>query len=877
MLVRQKEFELLNALFEDSPDHIYFKDAKSRFIKMNRASARKLGLNDPSEAIGKTDYDYFTEEHALQAFLDEQKILRTGESIVGIIEKETWPDKSTTWVTTTKIPLKNSDGEIVGIMGISRDMTELKKLEDEIEIKKVNLESLITQRTSELVEINKKLVKEIIERRRAEENYKNLVNNLELGILIFQDRLVKYVNPAIEKLLDYTLDDFNSLELSTELLSPDDLLILRRENYEQLHSRENPCAYEKDFITKKEFKKRLRIASIYSEYKGLPAMQVSILDLTNLNAPSENFTTGDEKVELLLGNSKDIITVYNPDGGVKEIFIPENYDVDKSEIIGKKSNEFLSDKEAAKVLSQVKEVFTTGKSIWVENAYEWKNNSYWFTEQLSPRRDSGGNVTSVVRFSRDITEKKKHEIELQKAKETAEAANIAKSEFLTNMSHELKTPLNGILGYAQLLKKEENLTVAMEEGLKIIERSGSYLLNLINDVLDFSKIEARQLELFNTVFSLPELLSSIIEIVRFKSEEKNLLLQLNLSHDIPKIVKADDKRISQVLYNLLSNGLKFTEKGSVKLNVIRKGNKVRFSVEDTGFGIPENMREDIFQPFRFIDNRARRLGGSGLGLAICRRLVTLMGGELMLESVMGEGSKFWFDIEMHEVLDFIPAEIRVREKIIGYKGRKRKVLIIDDIQENLFLLASILSNAGFETIEAMSGEEGIKKSIEHDPDLILMDLIMPEVDGFETIKAIRSNSRTGKIKIIAVSASALNSARNKSIESGANDFIAKPINTDELFEKVGECLNLEWEFKKIGNKVDDSVSRPEIIVPPTDLLRILYKIAKRGDLVALDFELKKLLNKDKSYKAFVDEIKIYSDKFKVKQIRDIFERYLGEE
>ncbi|MEQ8958828.1 MAG: PAS domain S-box protein, partial [Coleofasciculus sp. C2-GNP5-27] len=421
------------------------------------------------------------------------------------------------------------------------------------------------------------------------------------------------------------------------------------------------------------------------------------------------------------------------------------------------------------------------------NEESWRNLSI-YEMQMRKRTPSGDLQWSYVRSAPrrladgrtiwdgieiDITDIKKTEIELAQAKDAAEAANRAKSAFLASMSHELRTPLNGILGYAQILKPNPNLTQKQKDGLEIIYQCGEHLLTLINDILDLSKVEAGKLELYPEDFHFPSFLVGLCEIFRLKAIQQDIAFIYNPPTPIPQVVHGDEKRLRQVLMNLLSNAVKFTDTGTVTFTVSiinqeqRTNDNICFQVEDTGIGMSAEDLETIFLPFEQVKDSSRHHEGTGLGLAITQKLITLMESQIRVESHPGIGSKFWFEVELPDVstsAKFIPA--KPTETIVGYAGNQRKILIVDDRWENCAVLRSVLEPIGFDIQEAANGQEGLDKAREWQPDLILVDIVMPVMNGHQMTQQLRQHPEFKTIPIIAVSANAFAHNRVESLEAG---------------------------------------------------------------------------------------------------------------
>ena len=382
------------------------------------------------------------------------------------------------------------------------------------------------------------------------------------------------------------------------------------------------------------------------------------------------------------------------------------------------------------------------------------------------------------------------------ARHAAEAANRAKSQFLAGMSHELRTPLNGVLGYAQLLAMEGGLSPRQARGVETIQQSGLHLLALINDILDLARIEAGRTELNPAAMNLSDLLQSAVNLMRVKADEKGLALEFDPAAGLPEAVLADERRLRQVLLNLLGNAIKFTDHGTVRLRAAAESRDpdqvlLRLDVEDTGVGMRPDDLQRIFEPFEQVGDVQRRSAGTGLGLAITRALVNDMGGQVKVASELGRGTQFRVELPMPLAP---PAEAATRKApgVARYRGPLQRVLVVDDAVDNRKLMGDFLTNAGFMVAQAGDGSDLLAVARSCQPHLILLDCMMPSVDGVEAMRQLRGDAELGAVPVIAVSASASEEHRAACLRAGANVFLPKPVSLEALRAHIGEQLGLQW-------------------------------------------------------------------------------------
>ena len=425
---------------------------------------------------------------------------------------------------------------------------------------------------------------------------------------------------------------------------------------------------------------------------------------------------------------------------------------------------------------------------------------------------------------------------LRRAKEKSEVANRTKDKFLANISHELKTPLNSIIGYSRLIQKNLSINYAFIgdreafkslDWLENVQQDGKYLLTLIDEILDLAKSQAHKTQLHPSLVHFSSFLEEIVLSGRKKAAEKNVSFEFKTSGRLPTNIYADEQRLRQILLNLLNNAVKFTSQGQISLQVslisstdknglskdifgskeigeITPGNFpsqvcLRFKVADTGIGIDRQNFDKIFQPFEQINKYEVGEVGTGLGLSICKQLVELMDGSLKVKSKLNKGSIFWFDLMFPEIKVVSTIETESVREIVGYKGRKQTLLIVDDVKTSRLLLQDILEPLGFKVLTASNGQQGLQLALADKPDLILTDLFMPIKTGFTLIAELKQKADFDRVPIVAVSASSFEEVERQSRAAGCNDFLAKPIDDLKLLNLLGKHLNLEWIYRYSKN------------------------------------------------------------------------------
>ena len=567
----------------------------------------------------------------------------------------------------------------------------------------------------------------------------------------------------------------------------------------------------------------------------------------------------------------------------------------------------------------------------------------WISATASPipLRDSGVVVAYLDITERKQAEEALQQAKEVAVREAtrSEIANRAKSEFLTNMSHELRTPLNGILGYAQLLKQDTTLTNPQHHNLNIIHQCGEHLLTLINDILDLAKIEAQKMELYPTEFHLPNFLHSLADLFQLRAQQKDIIFTYQVLSPLPNGVMADNKRLRQVLCNLLSNAIKFTDGGEVTFTVsvvnrfdvksactnqiyheqsealtlsqggfshIRASHEtievkpaptdapwhvstlntqhcktIRFQIKDTGVGIDLSQLTKIFLPFHQVSDHSHATEGTGLGLAISQKLIQLMGSEIKVKSTPGNGSTFWFDINFPLVSGWHEPNPSAKRRITGFKGDKRKLMIVDDNRVNRTLLRAMLKPLGFEIIEAVDGQDCLQKVVELYPDLILIDLVMPGMDGLETTRRMLElpQLQDKDIVAIALSASVYPEIQQESLAAGCRGFLAKPVETQQLLDAIALHLNLEWIYslpQSLSPTQAANLKQTPIISLPASEITALADLVKMGDIQGIIERAESLAQNNSQFEPLTSQICQLARGFRLKQLRELIQDHLGD-
>ena len=511
--------------------------------------------------------------------------------------------------------------------------------------------------------------------------------------------------------------------------------------------------------------------------------------------------------------------------------------ISQQELLGKNVDRFSwenldnSDFKASESpwgIALAKGIACTGERIRLKTDLE---TVYTFMVNCSPVLTDAGKAGGVLISFDDVTLLEKKEIELQESKELADTANKAKSEFLANMSHEIRTPMNAIMGFTEVLRRGYGSGKKDQEYLDTIATNSEHLLNLINEILDLSKVEAGRVELENQQVAPHQIINDVIDVLKIKAEQKNISLEFQPQGPLPSYINTDSAKLRQIITNLVGNAIKFTETGSVRiisqLLTTAEGQRVAIDVIDSGIGMSEQQQNAVFDPFVQADSSiTRKFGGTGLGLTISKRFAEAMGGDITVSSEMGKGSTFRVVIDpgniaeasLLEGSELLKRASSTQALKVEWELPAANVLVVDDSPENRTLLSLVLGNLGLEITCAEDGKQGLDAALAGSFDLILMDVQMPNMDGYTAVGLMRQNQI--KVPVIALTAHAMKGIENKCKAAGYSGYIGKPIKIDLLIEKIAELLGGEKKYVESANSSISAVtitSQPSITSEPTKI------------------------------------------------------------
>ena len=787
----QRSRSLIQSLLDATDAVVYVKDLEGRYMLVNKEWCRVIGRT-AAETIGKTDFDFQPTEVADALVENDRRVIKLQQPIRFEETPDAGPDARS--YISNKFPLFDENGQVYAVGGISADISELKRQSESLRKSEERFDLTVRGSGDGLWE-----------------------RNLLTGEQWYSDRFRELLGYQDEQ-------DFpNRFEAWLASLHPDDRQPSLDAFAEHL---EQDLPYDIEFRARTKTGTyrwfRARCITLRDE-AGKPFRSAgSVTDITDQKHAAEALAKAEQRSRLLLDSAPDGIVIADDQG--KIVLVNSRFEVlfgfSKEEITGQSIEALLPERYRTGHVAQRNSYYQepdvremgSGRELFARR----KDGSEFPVEiSLSPLQTNEGVL--VLSSIRDITERKKAEVELIEARQAAEAANQAKSDFLANMSHEIRTPMNGIMGMTELALSTE-LTKEQREFLTTIESSAESLLTLINDILDFSKIEAKKLDLDPVDFELRERIGETLSTLAARAHHKGLELAFDVDPEVPELLVGDVHRLRQILVNLIGNAIKFTERGEIVIRIELAGQeeqrvRLRFSVKDTGIGLPEEKLESIFQPFEQADvSTTRKYGGTGLGLAICVRLVELMGGEMQVESQLGVGTTFSFTAELQIGKQPMAKHVASPPKSL----RGLRVLVVDDNETNRRILDKMLENWGMESLLADSAEEGLRilqESLDDRPvGLVLSDVNMPEMDGFMLAEQVKGRESLRNLPIILLTSANRSGDSARCRKLGIAAHLIKPARQSFLYDAIATTVgdsNEEDEpsDQKSSTVSDDSASR----------------------------------------------------------------------
>ena len=756
----KRNVSLINSLLDSIPDLIFFKDIRGVYLGCNPPFSEFVGL-PKEEIVGKTDLDLFGKEVA-DAFRENDNYVLELRQSRNNEEWITYPDGRERLVDTIKTPYLGPNNELIGVLGISRDITERKQAE--MEMRKLS----------------------------------SVIENVPISVFITNlNGEIEYANPFFTQLTGYSLEEV--LHQTPRILKSG---LTPPEVYAKLWKTIGDGQIWKGENTNRKKNGELYVESTVitpiRDAKGNLAYYAAIKDDITERKKAETLVAHQhEQLQYLLDTAPVGVGI-SVDGVIRFANPRINELVDLK--IGDASRSIYKDDEDRQRMHEVLD------REGIVQDWELKMNGPHGTTidtMATYLKTEYEGQEGILCWLVDIGKLKTAEIELRQAKEAAESASRAKSAFLANMSHEIRTPMNAILGFSQLMQRDASTTAQHKKHLEIITRSGKFLLSLINDILEMAKIETGRVALNPVPFDLHSLIKDTATIFRNQAEAKHLRFTMEKLREIPRWVVGDEQKLRQVLFNLLGNALKFTSEGWIALRAsVEKSetDELRFimEIEDTGMGISEEEQSILFRRFMQTQSGRNMGGGTGLGLAITKEFIRMMGGDITMRSQLGKGSLFRFHIQLRKPQD--PSEYEQHDhsdlSLRLRPGQEPcRILIVDDKEENRALLRQILAPAGFELCEATDGADSVKRCKSFQPHVILMDMRMPGMDGCEAVRHIRKSVHGKSVKILINSASAFEENQREALAAGADVFLKKPIHYGELFGTLRKLLggSVQWE------------------------------------------------------------------------------------
>jgi len=767
LALRQSE-ERFRRIAENSSDTICVLDKDGQITYLSPA-IRALLDRSPEEVIGKHFSEFLAPEH-LTVARERLAAVLTGCSVQGVQYELVKADGTRVPVEVNLAPVWEQD-QVVGLQGIVRDVTERMRVQERL----AHFQSIVDSSHDAIISVT-------------------------------LDGVITSWNPAAQELYGYCAED--AIGHSSLMIVPQDRIAEYTELRERVSRGEG--VVRRETVRMRSDGKMIDVDVTYSPIKDsagrIIGASIIAQDITARKAAQQALREREQRLSSIIQHASEIVYTLTPQG-VFTFVSPawtEKLGHPVADVVGRSFADFVHPEDIHVCQRALKQAMRTGAMDPVEYRVRHQNGTWrWHSTAGSVITDEEGRPVCGVGIADDVTERKRNEQQLARAKEQAEAANRAKSEFLANVSHEIRTPLTAILGFADVLlsdaSREEQCRAA-----QTIQRNGEHLLNLINEILDLSKIEAGRFDIDSEPCIPMQIVAEVVSLMRVPAKAKNLAISVRCPEPLPQTICTDPLRLRQILLNLLGNAIKCTDAGEVQITVRLHDKRMWFEVHDTGIGIPAEEICRLFKPFAQLEGcNRRRLGGTGLGLAISKRLAQRLGGDIVVQSTPSVGSVFTLSIDPG-TLEHVPLIEHPDECLCGPRPSSNdgstpvlpagcRILLAEDGPDNQRLISFLLEKAGATVVVADNGAIAVEQVLAHmgeaqTPgfDVVLMDMQMPVLDGYGATQQLRAAGYRGPI--VAVTAHAMKSDRLKCLQVGCDDYLSKPIDRNGLLKTVGDVL-----------------------------------------------------------------------------------------
>lgn len=799
----KEQQHFLRQVIDNNPNLIFVKDYQGKFTLANQALAEVYNTTIEN-IIGKTDIDFCPNPTDSEQYAKaDRQVIQTLQPLLNVEESFTTSEGTVRHFQSVKAPLLSSDGKTRYVLGVAHDVTSLKQIQNDLRQKTEELE-LFFSSTLDLL----------------------CIANIEGYFL--------RLNPEWKQALGYQIEELQGRKF-LDFVHPEDLeptleAIAQLSEQQQILSFTNRYRHQDGSYRWLEWRSMPSGDLIYAAARDITERKQSELEQRNQQAFLRQVINIVPNV-IFAKDKEGHILVVNQAGATAHGTTVE-------EMLGKRETDFnlnFSQEQLDEFLAVNRQVMESRQPhVALSQSIITKTGEIgWYQTVISPLTDAKENVIGIVGATTDITNLKRTEQDLKRAKEAAEAANKAKSAFIANMSHEFRTPLNVILGFAQVMHLDPLSTPDQQENLQAICRSGEHLLGLINDVLDLSKIEAGCVSADENIVDLIDLLNSVKTMFSQQARAKGLELHAEIASDLPQHIITDANKLRQILLNLLSNAIKFTSEGRVIFRVsvdndlgFKRSSPqqlIHFEISDTGVGIDAAEIETIFSAFTQTEIGKASPNGTGLGLTISRNFAQLLGGEITVRSILERGSTFSFKLPIRLAKPACASPDASTEKVVRLaSGQPRyRALIVDDHPVNRKLLVRLLNRIGLEVFEATNGKEAVTQWRQWKPHVIYMDIRMPILNGCEATQQIRSAANGEKPIIIALTADTTDSSRQLAFAAGCDDYMSKPFQLKVLLDKLADHLGVKYLYSAEQMTYGDK-QQTTTLLHPSDLLAMPF-------------------------------------------------------